>query len=245
MEDMTSAGFALWAVLRRDPTAPFAAPASSDPSDPTPAAPHSANSDSADSDLSEIDAVVGQLADEGVVVRGFYDVSGLRADADLMIWLHGDTAESLQSGLRRLRRTSLLRGLLPTWNALGVHRDAEFNRAHSPGFLRGERARDWLTVYPFVRSFDWYLLDETERRTMLADHGRKGAAFTSVIANTVASFALGDYEWILPMESDVLVDLVDMMRALRATDARMHVREEVPFFTGRRIPTSEIAEVLA
>ncbi len=80
---------------------------------------------------------------------------------------------------------------------------------------------------------------------MLADHGRKGAAFTSVIANTVASFALGDYEWILPMESDDLVDLVDMMRALRATEARMHVREEVPFFTGRRIATSEIAEVLA
>jgi chlorite dismutase len=35
------------------------------------------------------------------------------------------------------------------------------------------------------------------------------------------------------------------MRALRATDARMHVREEVPFFTGRRIEISEIAEVIA
>ena len=70
---------------------------------------------------------------------------------------------------------------------------------------------------------------------MLADHGRKGAAYRSVVANTVAAFALGDYEWILPMESDSLTDLVDMMRDLRATEARLHVREEVPFFTGRRI----------
>jgi chlorite dismutase len=46
------------------------------------------------------------------------------------------------------------------------------------------------------------------------------------------------------MESDNLVDLVDMMRDLRATDARRHVREEVPFYTGRRIPVTDIPEVL-
>ena len=79
---------------------------------------------------------------------------------------------------------------------------------------------------------------------MLADHGRKGAAFRSVIANTVASFALGDYEWLLPMEADELTDLVDMMRELRYTEARRHVREEVPFFTGRRIQPAEVVEVL-
>ena len=47
------------------------------------------------------------------------------------------------------------------------------------------------------------------------------------------------------MESDSLTDLVDMMRALRATEARLHVRNEVPFYTGRRIAITEIAEVLA
>jgi len=34
------------------------------------------------------------------------------------------------------------------------------------------------------------------------------------------------------------------MRHLRQTEARRHVREEVPFYTGRRIAVSEIAEVL-
>ena len=79
---------------------------------------------------------------------------------------------------------------------------------------------------------------------MLMDHGRKGAAFTGVIANTVASFALGDYEWLLPMEADELTDLVDMMRELRYTEARRHVREEVPFYTGRLLDLAEIPEVL-
>lgn len=214
--------YTLWAVFRRDPGAP-----------------------AVDADDNDLRAVVEHLEAGGVTVRGFYDVSGLRADADLMVWVHGPVAEDLQRAVRRLRRTDLISPLLPVWNAMGVHRDAEFNRSHVPGFLRGEHAREWLTVYPFVRSYEWYLLPEADRRRMLADHGRKGAAFTDVVANTVASFALGDYEWLLPMEADELTDLVDMMRELRYTEARRHVREEVPFFTGRRIPTSAIAEVLA
>jgi chlorite dismutase len=102
-----------------------------------------------------------------------------------------------------------------------------------------------VTVYPFVRSYEWYLLPDQERRGMLASHGRKGGEFPQVLSNTVASFALGDYEWILALESDELVDLVDLMRHLRQTDARRHVREEVPFFTGRRIELDELDEVLS
>ena len=39
-------------------------------------------------------------------------------------------------------------------------------------------------------------------------------------------------------------ELVDLMRHLRNTEARRHVREEVPFFTGRRIELDEVTEVL-
>jgi chlorite dismutase len=223
----TPEGYTVFAVLRKDPTRP----------------------DDLDGHyvprfVLELDDVIALVENEGVILRGIYDVSGLRADADVMLWLHGDTAEGLQWALRELRRARLLRALLPTWNAMGVHRDAEFNKAHVPGFLRGIEPKGWLTIYPFVRSYEWYLLAPEERGRMLAEHGRKGAAFRGVIANTVASFALGDYEWLLPLESDELTDLVDLMRDLRATDARLHVREEVPFYTGRRISTAELVEVV-
>lgn len=191
---------------------------------------------------------VQAVTESGVTVRGIYDVSGLRADADLMLWLHGETPEGLQAAIRTLRRTPLLSSLLPTWNAMGVHVQAEFSRSHAPAFMLGKEAKGWLCVYPFVRSYEWYLLPEEERRDMLAEHGRKGSAFTEVLANTVASFALGDYEWLLGLESDDPLQLVDMMRDLRYTEARRHVREEVPFFTGRRLDDAaldaEILEVL-
>jgi chlorite dismutase len=208
--------FTLWAVVRRAG------------GDPVP-------------DRGFADAVAG-LAERGVTLRGVYDVSGLRADADLLFWLTGSDAAALQAGLRGLRRS--LPGLAPTWNALGVHRDAEFSRGHAPAFLRGLPPKGWLTVYPFVRSYDWYLLPEEDRRAMLADHGRKGSEFPGVQTNTVAAFALGDYEWILALEADDPVELVDLMRHLRNTEARMHVREEVPFFTGRRIEPAEVVGVL-
>ncbi|MEJ3405268.1 hydrogen peroxide-dependent heme synthase [Rathayibacter sp. YIM 133350] len=220
-------GFTLFTVLRRDP----------------------GNPDDFDGHdvrrvVDELDDVVRVIENEGVTLRGFYDVSGLRADADVLIWTHAAEAQTLQWAHRELRRSRLIKSLLPTWNAMGVHRAAEFNRSHVPGFLRGVEPKSWLTVYPFVRSFEWYLLPGEERGRMLADHGRKGAAYRGVIANTVSAFALGDYEWLLPMEADDLTDLVDMMRALRDTDARRHVREEVPFYTGRRITTAELVEVL-
>lgn len=195
--------------------------------------------------LDALTAEIGALAAAGVTLRGLYDVTGMRADADLMVWLHGDDAAALQKALRALRRTEVLRDFSCEWSAMGVHREAEFNKRHVPGYLRGEHARDWLCLYPFVRSYEWYLLPEEERSAMLAQHGRQGARFTDVVANTVSTFALSDYEWLLPLESDELLSLVDLMRDLRATDARRHVREEVPFYTGRRVEVGELAEVLS
>ncbi|GGC00581.1 hydrogen peroxide-dependent heme synthase [Cellulomonas carbonis] len=181
---------------------------------------------------------------DGVVVRGLYDVSGMRAGADLLVWLHGDSAEALQAEQRRLRRTAELSPLTVAWAAMGVHRPAEFSANHGPAYMAGLPPRTWLTVYPFVRSYEWYLLPTDERRAMLGQHGRMGREFPQVLSNTVAAFSLGDYEWILGLEADELTDLVDLMRHLRDTDARRHVREEIPFYTGRRIEPDEVAEVL-
>jgi chlorite dismutase len=193
---------------------------------------------------SEVDGLVDELAERDVVVRGFYDVAGLRADADFMVWWHASSAEDLQEAYQRLRRTALGRACSPVWSVLALHRPAEFNRSHVPAFLAEEEPRGYVCVYPFVRSYEWYVLPEEERRAMLAEHGQMGRAYPDVRANTVASFALGDYEWILAFESDELHRIVDLMRDLRASRARLHVREELPFYTGRRRPVADLVAAL-
>ncbi|AGL20171.1 hydrogen peroxide-dependent heme synthase [Actinoplanes sp. N902-109] len=181
-----------------------------------------------------------QLADKDVTIRGTYDVSGLRADADVMIWWHSSSSDALQDAYGLFRRTALGRHLTPVWSQMALHRPAEFNKSHLPAFLADETPRPYICVYPFVRSYEWYLLPDEERRGMLAEHGRMARGYPDVRANTVASFALGDFEWILAFEADELHRIVDLMRDLRASTARRHVREEVPFYTGRRRSLTEL-----
>ncbi|GHJ49612.1 hypothetical protein Cs7R123_69540 [Catellatospora sp. TT07R-123] len=192
----------------------------------------------------EVDQLFGQLAEKDVTIRGVYDVAGLRADADIMIWWHSASSDALQDAYGRFRRTALGKCLTPVWSQMALHRPAEFNKSHIPAFLAGEEARGYVCVYPFVRSYEWYLLPDEERREMLAEHGRMARGYPDVRANTVASFALGDYEWMLAFEADELHRIVDLMRDLRASSARRHVREEVPFYTGRRRSMEEIVSAL-
>ena len=188
----------------------------------------------------EVDELVEQLAGKDVVVRGFYDVAGLRADADVVLWMHAASSDDLQDAYHRFRRTTLGSHLEPVWSQMALHRPAEFNKSHVPAFLAEEQACAYVCIYPFVRSYEWYLLPEEERRELLREHGQMGRDFPDVRANTVASFALGDYEWILAFEADELHRIVDLMRHLRSSRTRLHVREEVPFYTGRKRPVADL-----
>lgn len=190
--------------------------------------------------IADAQAAVGEDAE--LVVRGWYDVAGLRADADLMVWWHAETVEQVQGAYQRLRASDLGRHLLPVWSVVGLHRAAEFNRSHVPAFLAGEEPGAYLCVYPFVRSYDWYVLPEDDRRRMLVEHGQAARDYADVRANTVSAFALGDYEWLLAFEAPELHRIVDLMRELRNTEARLHVREEVPFYTGPRTTLEAWAE---
>ena len=188
----------------------------------------------------EVEGLFAELTGQGLVVRGVYDVAGLRADADLMIWWHAEEVELVQTAYQRFRQTHLGQHLEPVWSNVGLHRPAEFNRGHVPAFLSGLEPKKFLCVYPFVRSYEWYLLDPAERGKMLRDHGLAAKDYKDVLANTISSFALGDYEWLLAFEADELHRIVDLMRDLRNTQARLHVREELPFYTGPRVSVEDL-----
>ncbi len=174
------------------------------------------------------------------VPRGSYSLQGFRAEADLLLWLVGPSADALQDAIVAFRHTELGRSLDAHWTNIGVHREAEFAKSHVPAFLAGEEPRKYVCVYPFVRSYEWYLLEPQERAQMLREHGIMGRDYPEVRANTVSGFALGDYEWLLAFEADELTQIVDLMRHLRAAEARRHTREELPFFTGIRKPLAEV-----
>jgi chlorite dismutase len=191
-----------------------------------------------------VEPLVAEIEAAGVEIRGTYATTAFRAECDILFWLLADSTLKLDAAARAIRTSGLAPALAPYWNAIGVHQEAEFNRAHVPAFVAGEPAGDFICLYPFVRSLEWYLLEDEERRELLAEHGMLARDYKDVRANTVSTFGLSDYEWLLAFEASEPVRIVQLMRELRAARARLHTREELPFLNGIRRPLAEIVKGL-
>ena len=188
----------------------------------------------------EVAALFDDLSDR-VQTRGIYSTAGFTAAADLMFWWVGKSMEDIQELLVSFTHTQLGGALEQTEAFLGLVRDAEFARDHLPSFLTKPPKR-YLCVYPFVRTPEWYLLEPDERSKLLKEHGLAAREYADVQANTTSAFGLGDFEWILAFEADSPDRIVDLIRSLRATDARRYTKVEIPFVTGIR---KDVAEVVA
>jgi chlorite dismutase len=189
----------------------------------------------------EADVLLKEWSDR-VTLRGAYSTVGLRADADLVLWLVAPSIELIQDLTVALRRTDLGRRLELSHAFTGIVRPAEFTRDHAPAFVKGEAPRRFLCVYPFVRTPEWYLLPPEERAALLREHGEMGREFPDVLANTTSAFGINDWEWILAFEADDLGRIVDCIRRLREAEARKYTKVEIPFVTGIR---KDVPEALA
>jgi len=188
-------------------------------------------------EVTELAAEVEELFNDWsdrVTIRGTYSTVGFRPDSDVMMWWVGTSADDLQSLLVEFYGTGFGNGLDMTWSFMGVHRPPEIAKDHIPAFMSGYDPKKYLNVYPFVRTPEWYLLPEGERGELLREHGIAGREFPGVLANTTSGFGLGDWEWILAFEADELTEIVDCIRKLRDTRARLYTKVEIPFVTGIR-----------
>ncbi len=186
-----------------------------------------------------------ERSESAVQMRGAYSTSAFTARADVMFWWIGESVDALDELLIELKRTQLGAALTPVESFLGVTQPAEFARDHQPAFVKGDDPKRYICVYPFVRTPEWYLLDPAERRKLLQEHGAAGREFPDVLANTTSAFGLGDYEWILCFEADSPERIVELIRRLRATEARRYTKLEVPFFSGIRKEVAKLVEDLA
>jgi peroxiredoxin len=172
--------------------------------------------------------------EDRVHVRGAYSTAAFTADADLMFWWVARSVDDLQQLTIEFRRTHLGSVCTPVHAFLGVVQPAEFAKDHLPAFAKGEPPKKYACVYPFVRTPEGYLLDPAARGKLVREHGEGGREFPEVLANTTSAFGLGDYEWILAFEADAPDRIVQLIRRLRATEARRYTKLETPFITGIR-----------
>ena len=139
----------------------------------------------------------------------------------MLLWLVGDRADDVQDAPDRVPpdRARTRAASRSGRRSASTARRSSRSRTRLRSCAR-RQPRRYVSVYPYVRSLDWYLLPEAERAEMLREHGMMGRSRPEVRANTVSAFALGDYEWLLAFECDELEPIVDLMRQCSAARRR-------------------------
>lgn len=168
-----------------------------------------------------------------VTLRGAYSTVGLRSDVDLILWLVSQDIDALQRLAADLSRTELGGALDMRCAYLGLATPSQYDPEHGPAFLKGTPPKRFLSVYPFTKTPEWYLLSYEERRDLMAVHGELGREFPSILTNTVSSFGIADQEFIVALEDDDPAVLVQMVQRLRGAEVRKYTKVDTPIFLGR------------
>jgi len=178
----------------------------------------------------------------GVTIRGVYSSLGLSAAVDLIVWAHGPSLDQLQRLAIAVDRTSIGAHLDLAHCYIGVGGMSQYDPTHGPAFVKGLPAKRYLSVYPFSKTPEWFLIDYPERRRLMVEHGEMGREFPEILTNTVNSFGVQDQEFVVALEDDDPEQIIKMVQRLRAAEVRKWTAVDTPIFFGDRKP---LAEVLA
>ncbi len=183
----------------------------------------------------------------GMLLRSF-SLMGLRSDADFMLWRICHDLDALEAMQSALMKTSLGKYLSVTYSYFGLARRSIYVGEHTPGFenrryiVPGEG--DYLFVYPFVKTREWYRLPVEERQRMMNEHMQIGRKHYPVKNNTAYCFGIEDYEFILSFEAESPEKFQNLMMELRESEASAYTELDTPIFTCRRRDLPEVLETL-
>jgi chlorite dismutase len=191
--------------------------------------------------------VVGKYTNS-MIVKPF-SLFGTRGDTDFMLWTISERLEDFQEMISEILNSALGKYLATSYSYLSMTRRSEYIREHRHPGQEGDALKKipgnakYLFVYPFVKKREWYNLSVEERQRIMMDHIRKGHNFPSVKINTSYSFGLDDQEFVLSFETDYPSDFLELVMALRSTEASKYTQLETPIFTCVSTPIDDLLQL--
>ncbi len=91
--------------------------------------------------------------------------------------------------------------------------------------------KKFLTVYPFVKKPEWYLLKQDTRQGMMNEHIRIGRQYPEVLQLLLYCFGLSNNEFVVVYEMDSIVLFEKLVYDLRQSDARKYTLRDTPIYT--------------
>jgi chlorite dismutase len=190
--------------------------------------------DEQDASRAQLAAVIDGFA-ERFPVRA-YTMTGVRADADIMLWKVSERLEDFQE-LGTGILSTVMGGYLHTPYAyLSMTKRSQYVKGegrsmHKRGQVVWDPDSRYLLIYPMVKTRAWYQLSKPARQGIMNEHIASGHAFPTVKINTTYSFGIDDQEFVVAFETDFVGDFLDLMMALRETEASRYTERDTPIFT--------------
>jgi chlorite dismutase len=178
-----------------------------------------------------------------------YSTVGLRTNVDFMIWRIGYELEPMQEMTARLNKTEMMKCLEPTQSFLSMTKRSMYIDKDSPEHVEDRLhivpgKSQYLFVYPFVKTREWYSRPAEQRQEMMDEHIRIGTKYRSVKLHTTYSFGLDDQEFVVAFETDYPSDFLDLVQELRETKASSYTLRDTPMFTCRQRSLAECLDAL-
>lgn len=189
----------------------------------------------------------GHVVEATASVQTFsYSTLGLKVDADFMLWRMADSLDALQEMLGQLLQTGLGKYVQTKHSLFGMTRPSVYTKRRTTqeqAVDEQERLR-YLTVYPFSKTTDWYLMSKEARQGMMNEHMRVGHEYAKVRQVLLYTTGLDDQEFVVAYETDDLYSYQGLLIALRSTEARRYTLKDQPIFTCIYRPLSETLALL-
>ena len=168
-----------------------------------------------------------------------YSTVGLRTNVDFMIWRIGYELDPLQEMTSRLNKTEMAKYVEPAQSFLSMTKRSMYIDKDNPEHVEDRLhivpgKSDYLFVYPFVKTREWYSRSADQRQEMMDEHIRIGSKYRSVKLHTTYSFGLDDQEFVVAFETDHPADFLDLVQELRETKASSYTLRDTPMFTCRQ-----------
>jgi len=168
------------------------------------------------------------IRNSGIRFRS-YSTLGLRDDADFMFWFAAESVEEIQTAISKLYLTVFGKYITPSHVYLSSTRPSIYAKTGKvTSFVAGEEARQYVIVYPFIKTRDWYLLPVQQRQKLMEEHIEVGKSYPQVVLNTTYSFGIHDEDFMLAFETDDLHSFQNLIMDLRGTQVSKYVAVDTP-----------------
>ena len=188
-----------------------------------------------------------------------YSLVGTRGDTDFMLWHASRNLDHFTGFAAAIRHSDLGAYRSTPYSYFAMTRRSIYVNRYEREYLEkygGGRNLDlarvainpqgskYLFVYPFVKTRDWYMLPQEERQRLMDEHIRVGHEWPDVKLNTTYSYGLDDQEFVVAFETDFVGRFLDLLMALRLTEASRYTLRDTPSFTCTAMSITECLKTI-